>query len=220
MRTVTLGSQRPDVLGVGPLSVAGDLGLRPFGPRFPGLAPRVSDRRLLAPRPQVAGTRVPASKSQAALHNRLLHLRGSGPGAHPSVSGVHPPRVHIIRFHLPPVEISGRRPPNQTGIQELSPSTRRRTGPRGQIGLSPPPLPGRLPGPAPPEGRKPRKRWQGGRSPCPSPCSAEPLEDPRRRRKRWGTIVTPTRSGPILRAPRGHHASWGPGWEPEGSRCG
>lgn len=54
MWTVTLGSQRegpvrPDVLGVGPLSVAGDLGLRPFGPRFPGLAPRVSEGRALAP---------------------------------------------------------------------------------------------------------------------------------------------------------------------------
>lgn len=116
-----------------------------------------------------------------------------------------------------PCKYTGLRPHNRkSGIQQLSPSSWGRTGPRGQIRLSPPPLQGRLPGPAPQEGRKLRKRWRGGRSPCPSPCLSEQLEYPRRKRRRWGTIVTPTRQDPNLRAPWGHHASWGPGREPEG----
>ncbi|XP_053412611.1 uncharacterized protein LOC128562014 [Nycticebus coucang] len=36
------GAVQPDVLGVGPLSVAEDLGVRPLGPKFPGFAPRFS----------------------------------------------------------------------------------------------------------------------------------------------------------------------------------
>lgn len=71
-------------------------------------------------------------------------------------------------------------------------------------------------------------------SPCPSSVMPPPL---------WGTrggegrnlrdpylseepifvlkvLSLSSRSGPILRAPRGHHASWGPGREPEGPRCG
>lgn len=93
-----------------------------------------------------------------------------------------------------PCKYTGLRPHNRkSGIEQLSPSSWGRTGPRGQIRLSPPPLQGRLPGPAPQEGRKLRKRWRGGRSPCPSPCLSEQLEYPRRKRRRWGTIVTPTR---------------------------
>lgn len=199
------GAVRPDVLRVGPLSVPKHLELRPFGPKFPGLTPRFSNTRISAiqnPDIQDVG---PNLFRPGALFHRISDIRGS-----------YPTRSNI-KFSLPPSKYLGFTPHNQkSGIQQLSPSRRRRTGPRSQIRLSPTPLQGRLPGPAPQEGQKPRKRWQGERSPCPSPCLAESLEDPRRRRRRWGTVVSPTRSGPTLRAPRGHHASWGPGWEPEG----
>lgn len=206
---------RPDVLGVGPLSGAEDLGLRPFGREFPGLTPRFSNIRVSAPQTPHIQDPGPNLSKPGALFHRISNIWGSGPCVH-QYPGFRPPRSDT-KFSLPSSKYLGFRPHNQkSGIQQLSPSRRRRTGPRGQIRLSPPPLQGRLPGPAPQEGRKPRKRWQGERSPCPSPCLAEPLEDPRRRRKRWGTIVTPTRSDLTLRAPRGHHASWGPGREPEG----
>lgn len=43
------GAIWPDVLGVGALSAAGDLGLWCFSPEFPGLTPRVSNIRAFAP---------------------------------------------------------------------------------------------------------------------------------------------------------------------------
>lgn len=177
--------------------------------RYPGISSHSPDIRDSGPNLSKPGS----------LFHRISNI-GFRPLRAP-VSGVHSPGVQISDSVSIPFKYSGFRPRNQkSGIRQLSPSRRGRTGPRGQIRLSPPPLQGRLPGPAPQEGRKPRKRWQGERSPCPSPYLAEPLEDPRRKRRRWGTIVTPTRPGPTLRAPRGHHASWGPGWEPEGPRCG
>lgn len=140
---------------------------------------------------QISGTRVPTSLNLGLC---FIGFQKSGvqDPVRTSVQGSFPTNSNI-RFSLPPFTYLGFRPHNQkSGIQQLSPS-RRRTGPRGQIRLSPPPLQGRLPGPAPQEERKARKRWRGERSPCPSPCLAEPLEDPRRKRKRWGTTVTPTR---------------------------
>lgn len=195
--------------------VAEDPGLRPLAPNFRAwpLASEISGYQ--SPGSQLSGTQVPASLNLGLC---LIGFQISGVQAPASTSiwGSFPIRSNI-RFSFPAFRYLGFTPRKQkSGIQQVSPSRRRRTGPRGQIRLSPPPLQGRLPGPAPQEGRKPRKRWQGGTSPCPSPCLAEPLEDPRRRRRRWGTIVTPTRTGPSLRAPRGHHASWGPGREPEG----
>lgn len=208
------GTVRPDVLGVGALSVAGHLGLWPFGPEFLGLTPRFSNTRVSAPKIEIFRTRVPISVNLGLLFYRVSNIWGSGPAC-TSIRGSFPTRSNT-RLSLPPLKYLGFRSHSQKpGTPQLSPS-RGRTGPRGQIRLSPPPLQGRLPGPAPQEGRKTRKRWQGERPPCPSPSLAEPLEDLRRSRKHWGTIVTPTRSGPTLRALRGHHASWGPGREPEG----
>lgn len=181
------GAVWPDVLGVGPLSVPEDLGFRPFGSEFPGLTPRFSNTRLSAP--QIPDIRDPGPNlsKAGALFYRISNIWGSGPCVH-EYPGFIPPRVQISEPASPPFKYLGFRPHNQkSGIQQLSPSRRRRrTGPRGQIRLSPPPLQGRLPGPTSEEGQKPRKRWQGERSPCPSPCVAEPLEDPRRSRKRWG----------------------------------
>lgn len=208
------GAVRPDVLGVAPLSGAEDL-----GPRFPGSAPHFSDTQVPALIFQVSGTPVPTSLNLGLC---LLEFQVSGIRA-PACITVRGslPRRSDTGFSLPLFRYTGLRPHHRkSGIQQLSPSRRGRTGPRGQIGWSPPPLQGRLPGPAPQEGRPPRQRWQGERPPCPSPCLAVPLEEPGRKRRRWGTTVTPTRPGPTLRAPRGHHASWGPGREPEGPRCG
>lgn len=178
-------SGRPPVGGGRP-------GAQSPGPEFPGLTPRFSDIRVSAPEiPDIRDSGPNLSKPGALFH-RISKIWGSGPCAH-QCPGFIP---HEFRYQIqpPPFTYLGFRPHNQkSGIQQLSPSRRRRTGPRGQIRLSPPPLQGRLPGPAPQEGRKPRKRWRGERSPCPSPCLAEPLEDPRRKRKRWGTTVTPTR---------------------------
>lgn len=44
------GAVQPGVLGVGPVSVAEDLGLRPLGPRFWGLAPRFLNTLVSSPR--------------------------------------------------------------------------------------------------------------------------------------------------------------------------
>lgn len=61
---------------------------------------------------------------------------------HTSVRGLFPKNSNI-RFSLPPFTYLGFRPHNQkSGIQQLSPSRRRRTGPRGQTRLSPPSPPG------------------------------------------------------------------------------
>lgn len=185
------GAVWPDVLGVGSLLVAGHLGLWPFGPEFLGLTPRFSNIRVSAPKIEIFWTRVQSSVNLGLLFYRVSNIWGSGPRVH-QYPGFIP---HTFKYQVEPipVEISGVQiPQSKPGTQQLSPS-RGRTGPRGQIRLSPPPLQGRLPGPAPQEGRKPRKRWQGERPPCPSPSLAEPLEDLRRSRKRWGTIVTPTR---------------------------
>lgn len=157
-------------------------GLCPSLLRYPGISSHSSDIRDSGPNLSKPGS----------LFHRISNI-GFRPLRAP-VSGVHSPGVHISDSVSILFKYSGFRPRNQKfGIRQLSPSRRGRTGPRGQIRLSPPPLQGRLPGPAPQEGRKPRKRWQGERSPCPSPYLAEPLEDPRRKRRRWGTIVTPTR---------------------------
>lgn len=209
------GAVRPDGLGVGPLSVPKDLGLRPLGPQSPGLSPRFLYTQVSALLFQRSGTRIPTSLTLGLCFIKF-QISGVQAPACLRIRGSFPRRSNI-GFILSPCKYTGFRPHDQKSrIQQLSPSNWGRTGPRGQIRLSPPPLQGRFPRPAPQEGRKPRKRWQGERSPCPSPCLAEPLEDPRRKRRRWGTIVTPTRPGPTRRAPRGHHASWGPGREPEG----
>lgn len=74
------GAVWPDVLGVGPLSVAEDLGLAPLGPIFPGLAPRCSNTQVYQPSScrylglcliefQVSGIQAPA----------CIRLRGSSP---------------------------------------------------------------------------------------------------------------------------------------------
>lgn len=160
--------------------------------RISGLDPSFLISGYQPHRFQISGTRVPTSLNLGFLFYRISNIWGSGPCVHQYL-GFIPPRVQISDSVYTPFKYLGFRLQNQeSGIQQLSPS-RRRTGPRGQIRLSPPPLQGRLPGPTPQEGQKLRKRWQGERSPCPSSCLAEPLEDPERNRKRWGTIVTPTR---------------------------
>lgn len=183
-------------------------GLGPLLLRYPGISPHIPGSLNSSPNLSKPGS----------LFYRISNILGFRPPRAP-LSGVHSPGVQISDSFYPRANIRGSYPTIKSGIQQLSPSSWGRTGPRGQIRLSPPPLQGRLPGSAPQEGRKLRKRWQGERSPCPSPCLAEPLEDSRRKRRRWGTIVTPTRPGPTLRGPRGRHASWGPGREPEGPRC-
>lgn len=209
------GAVQPGILGVGPLSWPKTRGSGPWVPNFGAWSLVSQIPRYQAFVYQISGTQVPTFTNLGlcfiefkipGIQNPVCtHTRGSSS------------KCSDIGLIFSPCKYTGLRPHNRkSGIQQLSPSSWGRTGPRGQIRLSPPPLQGRLPGPAPQEGRKLRKRWRGGRSPCPSPCLSEQLEYPRRKRRRWGTIVTPTRQDPNLRAPRGHHASWGPGREPEG----
>ncbi|XP_011945700.1 PREDICTED: uncharacterized protein LOC105599788 [Cercocebus atys] len=75
------GAVRPDVLGVGPQSVAEDLGLRLLGPKFPGFAPRFSDTRVSVLIVQISGTRVPISLNLGLCFIEF-QISGSGPCVH------------------------------------------------------------------------------------------------------------------------------------------
>lgn len=68
------GAIWPDVLGVGALSAAGDLGLWCFSPEFPGLTPRFSSLRVFAP--QIADIR---DLGPSLSKPGSLFYRGSGP---------------------------------------------------------------------------------------------------------------------------------------------
>lgn len=72
---------RPDVLGVGPQSVAEDLGLRPLGPKFPGFVPRFSNTRVSVLIVQISGTRVPTSLILGLCFIEF-QISGSGPFVH------------------------------------------------------------------------------------------------------------------------------------------
>lgn len=76
------GAIWPDVLGVGALSAAGDLGLWCFSPEFPGLTPRFSNIRVLAP--QIADIRDlgPNLSKPGFLFYRVSYIWGSGPCVH------------------------------------------------------------------------------------------------------------------------------------------
>lgn len=186
------GAVQPGVLGVGPLSWPKTWGSGPWVPNFGAWSLVFQIPRYQALIYQISGTQVPTFTNLG-----LCFIEFKIPGIQDPVCtniwGSSPKRSDIGLIFRP-CKYTGLRPHNRkSGIQQLSPSSWGRTGPRGQIRLSPPPLQGRLPGSAPQEGRKLRKRWRGGRSPCPSPCLSEQLEYPRRKRRRWGTIVTPTR---------------------------
>lgn len=87
------GAVRPDVLGVGPLSVAEDLGLRPFRREFPGLTPRFSNIRVSAPQiPHIQDSGPNLSKPGAPFH-RISNIGFRSLRA--PVSGVHSPRVQV-----------------------------------------------------------------------------------------------------------------------------
>lgn len=209
------GAVQPGVLGVGPLSWPKTWGSGPWVLNFGAWTLDSQIPRYQAFIYQISGTPV-LTFTKLGLCFIEFKIPGVQDPVCTNIRGSSSKRSNIGLI-FSPCNYTGLRPHNRkSGIQQLSPSSWGRTGPRGQIRLSPPPLQGRLPGPAPQEGRKLRKRWRGGRSPCPSPRLSEQLEYPRRKRRRWGTIVTPTRQDPNFRAPRGHHASWGPGREPEG----
>ena len=89
---------RPDVLGVGPLSVAEDLGLRPFGREFPGLTPRFSNIRVSAPQTPHIQDPGPNLSKPGALFHRISNIWGSGPCVH-QYPGFRPPRSDI-KFRL------------------------------------------------------------------------------------------------------------------------
>lgn len=185
------GAVQPGVLGVGPLWPK-TWGSGPWVPNF-GAWSLVSQ----IPRYQALVYQISRTQVSTFTNLGLCFIEFKIPGIQDpvctSIRGSSSKRSDIGLI-FSPCKYTGLRPHNRkSGIEQLSPSSWGRTGPRGQIRLSPPPLQGRLPGPAPQEGRKLRKRWRGGRSPCPSPCLSEQLEYPRRKRRRWGTIVTPTR---------------------------
>lgn len=103
---------RSDVLGVGPLSVAEDLGLSPFGPEFPGLTPRFSDIGVSAP--QIPDIRDSGETSlNLGLFHRISIIWGSGlsvnqyPGfiPHEFRNQIQSPRVQISGVQTPQSEI-------------------------------------------------------------------------------------------------------------------
>lgn len=96
---------RPDVLGVGPLSVAEDLGLRPFGREFPGLTSRFSNIRVSAPQtPRSQDSGLNLSKPGALFH-RISKIWGSSPCVHQYPGFI--PRAFRYQIQPPFVQISG-----------------------------------------------------------------------------------------------------------------
>lgn len=99
------GAVRPDVLGVGPLSVAEDLGLGPFGREFPGLTPRFSNIWVSSPQiPRIQDSGPNLSKP-GALFNRISNIWGSGPCVHQYPGFI--PHAFRYQIQLPFVQISG-----------------------------------------------------------------------------------------------------------------
>nr|XP_059886997.1 uncharacterized protein LOC132437687 [Delphinus delphis] len=103
------GAVRSDVLGVGPLSVAEDLGLSPLGPEFPGLTPRFSNIRVSAPEiPDIRDSGPNLSKPGALFH-RVSNIWGSGPCVHQYPGFI--PHEFKYQIRPPPVQISGVKTP-------------------------------------------------------------------------------------------------------------
>lgn len=179
--------------------------VRPAGRPSSGWAPCrwPEETRARALRSQISGLgpsdcRPTAGSAVAASLTRRLGGIGFCPSA--PVRGSFPNTFQIPESASPPPHavFGAQTPASEAGILELSPSKRRRTGPRGQLGLSPPLLPSRGGFPGPPlrkgEGEEEvARRGEGNGLLAPSPRWAQPLEDPTRRRKHWGAIVTPTR---------------------------
>lgn len=72
------GAVRSTVLGVGPLSVAEDLVLSPFGLEFPGLTPRFSNIRISAPQISDIRDSGPNLSKPGALFHRISNIWCSG----------------------------------------------------------------------------------------------------------------------------------------------
>ncbi|KAF5914721.1 hypothetical protein HPG69_005218 [Diceros bicornis minor] len=81
------GTVRPDVLRVGPLSVAEDLGFRPFRPEFPGLTPRFSNIRDF----KYLGF-IPLRAAVSGVHSPRVQISDS---ASVQISGVQTPQSEI-----------------------------------------------------------------------------------------------------------------------------
>lgn len=94
---------RPDVLGVGPLPVAEDLGLRPISPKSPDLAPRFPDTQVSALLFQIPGTQIPTSFKPGSLFYRISNIWGSGPCV-PQCPGFIP-QPFRYRIHFVPLQI-------------------------------------------------------------------------------------------------------------------
>lgn len=102
------GAVWPDVLGVGPLSVAEDLGFRPFDPEFPSLTTRFSNTWVSASQiPDIQDWDFNLSKP-GALFYRISNIWGSGPYVHHYWGSF--PTSSNIRFSLPPSNIWGSDP--------------------------------------------------------------------------------------------------------------
>lgn len=95
------GAVRPDVLRVGPLSAAGDLGLSPSGPVFLRLASRSSNIGVSAPQTAAIRDSGPNLTKPGAVSPRIPSTRGPGPCVHRS-PGFTP---HALRDQAQPLPI-------------------------------------------------------------------------------------------------------------------
>ena len=199
------GAVPSEVLGVGPLSVAKDLGLSPLCPEFPGLTPCLSNIRVSAPEiPDIWDSSV-----NLGLCFTGFQISGVQDPACTSIRGSFPTSSNI-RFGLLPVQISGVQTP-QSEIRDsatgaLEEEEEDRTA-RSDQAVTPSP-----PGKA---SRRPLRKGRMGeevaRGKVSLPLSLLGRADggPQEEAEALGTRVTPARSSPTLWAPRGHHA--GPG---------
>ena len=154
------GAVRSDVLGVGPLSVAEDLGLSPLGPEFPGLTPRFSNIRVSAPEiPDIRDSGPNLSKPGALFH-RISNIWGSGPCVH-QYPGFIP---HKFKYQIRPplVQIPGVQTPTIRNPEFSNCRPRGGGGLDREVRSGCHPLPSRGGFPGPPL-RKGESRGRGGK---------------------------------------------------------
>ncbi|XP_047290992.1 uncharacterized protein LOC124903762 [Homo sapiens] len=154
------GAVRPDVLGVGPQSVAEDLQLRPLGPKFPGFAPPpFSDTRVTVLIVQISGTRVPTSLNLGLCFIEF-QISGSGPCVHQYPGFI--PRAFKYRIQSPSRSDIRGSDPTIRNPEFGSCRPRRGGGLDREVRLGCHPLPSRGGFPGPPL-RKGESRGRGGK---------------------------------------------------------
>lgn len=174
-------------------------GLGPCAPRFPARPLRLqTDSRFWA--------RSLSSRGSGCIgFCPSAPFRGSFPQHIPNTRSSSPP---------PPLSVGVQTPSSEAGILELSPSKRRRTGPRGQIGLSPPLLPSRggFPGPPLRKGEGEEEVARGGeRAPRPLSPLGTAAGRPHKEEAALGHHSDPYQASPHSQGPQGPPCQLGAG---------